>query len=148
MDGHDARGDVVRLLSLVERAPEQPMPGGVSDHDLADLQRRLGCPLPTELVEWLRICKGEAIGAGGVFGARPDQDHLDIATYLTLYPRWRELSWLPVAGDGCGNYYVLVGSGPLAGKVAFVDTMSDPDSVEVIAGDSLWTFLQSYLIRG
>ncbi len=101
-----------------------------------------------ELVEWLRICKGEAICAGGVFGARPDRENLDIAAHLTLHPYWRELGWLPVAGDGCGNYYVFINSGRLRGKVAFVDTMSDPNSVEEIAGPNLWTFLRSLLMRG
>ncbi|MEH1166791.1 SMI1/KNR4 family protein [Micromonospora sp. CPCC 205539] len=148
MKDHDARGDVQRLLLEVERAPEQPMPGGASDHELADLERRLGMPLPTVLAQWLRLCKGEAICAGGVFGARDGHDHLDIAAHRALHPRWRELGWLPVAGDGCGNYYVLISSGELAGKVAFVDTISDPNRVETVAGDNLWTFLRSLLLRG
>ncbi|GIE89597.1 hypothetical protein Are01nite_60770 [Actinoplanes regularis] len=124
------------------------MPGGASEHELADLERRLGGPLPRDLAEWLRICKGEAICAGGVFGARPDQDHLDIAAHLAFHPRWRELGWLPVAGDGCGNYYVFINSGQLLGKVAFVDTMSNPNTIEKIVGNNLWIFLRSLLMRG
>ncbi|GGL21487.1 hypothetical protein GCM10012284_65100 [Mangrovihabitans endophyticus] len=130
------------------------MPGGANEDELADLERRLEVPLPVELAEWLRICKGEAICAGGVFEALPDQEHLDIAATGALNPRWRELGWLPVAGDGCGNYYVLINyyllinSGDLLGKVAFVDTISDPNIVEYIAGGDLWTFLSSLLMRG
>lgn len=41
-----ARRDVLRLLPGVQRAPDQSFPGGASDEELADLQRRLGGPLP------------------------------------------------------------------------------------------------------
>lgn len=121
---------------------------GADDQELDDLQRRLGRPLPAVLVDWLRVCKGEAICAGGVYGARPDRAFLDIAECMALYPRWRDLGWLPVAGDGCGNVFVLLTRGDLAGHIAFVDTMSDPDSIESITAESLWTFLRSLLIRG
>ncbi|MEV4134206.1 SMI1/KNR4 family protein [Dactylosporangium sp. NPDC049742] len=148
MDDREARQDVLRLLAGVQRAPEQPFPGGADEQELADLERRLGGPLPAVLVDWLRVCKGEAICAGGVYGARPDRASLDIAERLALYPRWREFGWLPVAGDGCGNVYVLLTRGELAGQVAFVDTMADADGIEAVEADSLWTFLRSLLIRG
>jgi cell wall assembly regulator SMI1 len=144
VDDRDARRDVLRLLPETRRAPDQPYPGGADDQELADLERRLGVPLPEVLADWLRVCKGEAIGPGGVFGSRKDHD---IAAYLALFPRWRGLGWLPIAGDGCGNYYVLLTKGQLAGQVAFVDTISDPDNIDFIVGESLWTFLRSFLIR-
>ena len=76
-------------------------------------------------------------------GARPEQNFLDITTYSALHPRWKGFGWLPVAGDGCSNYCVLMTSG----QVAFIDTMSDPDAVDHIAGEDLWTFLRSLLTR-
>jgi cell wall assembly regulator SMI1 len=145
---HDARHEVLRLLPSARRPPDQPFPGGASDQELADLERRLGAPLPAALSDWLRVCKGEAICAGGVFGARPDQDFLDIAAYSALHPQWKGFGWLPVAGDGCGNYYVLMTAGESAGQVAFIDTMSDPDTIDHIAGEDLWAFLHSLLTRG
>lgn len=148
MNDHDARRDVLRLLPATPRAPEQPFPGGVDNQELADLERRLGAPLPEALVDWLRVCKGEGICAGGVFGARTDDQFLDMATYRAMFPQWRAFGWLPVAGDGCGNYFVLVTRGDFAGKVAFIDTISNPDRIEGIAGASLWTFLRSLLMRG
>lgn len=147
MNDQEARQDVLRLLPGVQRAPEQPFPGGADDQDLADLQRRLGGPLPAVLADWLRVCRGEAICAGGVYGARPDRAFLDIAERLALHPQWRDLGWLPVAGDGCGNAYVLLTRGDLAGHVAFVDTISDPDSIESLTADSLWSFLRALLTR-
>jgi hypothetical protein len=58
--------DVLRLLPRVQRAPEQPYPGGADDQELADVERRLGTPLPAVPIDWLRVCKSEAICAGGV----------------------------------------------------------------------------------
>jgi hypothetical protein len=42
-----------------------------------------------------------------------------VASRRDPYPEWARLGWLRVAGDGCGNYYVLRKDG----TVGFVDTM-------------------------
>ncbi len=57
-----------------------------------------------------------------------------------MYPHWRSNGWLPVAGDGSGNYYVLT-TAPLAGFVAFVDTADDPTRLDYLAATTLWQFL-------
>jgi cell wall assembly regulator SMI1 len=137
----DLYGQVCALLPQVPRAPEQPYPGGASEAELTDLARRLGTALPDDLAAWLRVCKGEAIGPGGVLGARPDHEAADMAARLALYPQWRSKGWLPVAGDGSGNCYVLLTTDPLAGFVAFVDTMADPDRLDHVVATNLWQFL-------
>ncbi len=59
---------------------------------------------------------------------------VDMAWRRDLHPEWAGPGWLPVAGDGCGNYYVLLGNG----AVGFVDTMKDPGQVgQQVAGDLL-----------
>lgn len=93
MGGGSVREEVIQLMRAAERAPDQPFPGGADDADLVDLQSRLGMPVPASLVDWLRVCKGEAIGPGGVFGARPDEPDIDIAEYISMFPDWR-----PAAG--------------------------------------------------
>ena len=47
---------------------------------------------------------------------------------------------LPVAGDGCGNHYVLAG-----GTVGFVDTMKDPDRIDHRVADELLSFMTGLL---
>jgi cell wall assembly regulator SMI1 len=32
---------------------------------------------------------------------------LDIESYLKQYPLWASTKWVPIAGDGCGNHYVM-----------------------------------------
>jgi cell wall assembly regulator SMI1 len=137
----ELKHQVIGLLSRVSRAPEQPFPGGAGHGELQDLARRMGTGLPGELVEWLRVCRGEAIGPGGVYGARPDCDRLDMATVLASYPSWRDSGWLPVAGDGCGDHYVLLTTGPLAGCVGFVEAVTDPDRIRYLVASDLWHFL-------
>src|SRR5690242_1499034 len=66
------------------------------------------------------------IGSGGVFGPRPDEPYLDMPQRRDSFPQWAEKGWLPVAGDGCGNCYVLTADG----TVGFVDTMKDPGRID------------------
>lgn len=143
----EAYEEVCRLLPRVPRAPERPFPGGASDQELADLERRLNVALPEDLAHWLRMCRGEPIGPGGVFGACPDDEADDIVARLAPYPRWRANGWLPVAGDGCGNCYVLLTSDVLAGFVGFVDVMADPDFLDCVVASDLWRFLAFLFTR-
>jgi cell wall assembly regulator SMI1 len=145
VDAQQVRQEVVTLLREVPRAPEQPFPGGADDLELADLERRLGEPIPSVLADWLRVCKGEAIGPGGVYGARFDRDWLDVAAQRADRPSWREQGWLPVAGDGCGNTYVLSTRGPLTGSIGFVDS-SEPDDMACVVASDLWRFLRFLFI--
>jgi hypothetical protein len=58
-----------------------------------------------------------------------------------LFPSWQNLSWLPVASDGCGNYYVLTEDG----LVGFVDTMKDPGKIDRSASGDLLSFMTELL---
>ena len=133
-----------RLASLVDGARRDPRTvreRGATEDELAALADRLGAPVPTDLADWLRICRGEAIGEGGVFGVRPDRAFVDITATASLFPEWSALGWIPVASDGCGNYYVLQPDG----SVGFIDTMADPVKVEKARARSLPQFLMDYL---
>jgi hypothetical protein len=141
----DIRQDVADLVSRAVRAPEAPSPSGATDEDLAELQSRVPIPLPTPLRDWLRVCRGDAIGPGGVFGARPDDPSLDIGHRLAPHPEWLDLGWLPVAGDGNGDHYVLATTGQLAGRVGFVD-QTDTGRIDYVVATDLWRFMR-FLFR-
>lgn len=141
VDAQQVRQEVVSLLCEVPRAPEQPFPGGADDLELVDLERRLGEPVPAVLADWLRVCKGEAIGPGGVYGAWFGRDPNDVAARREDHSSWREQGWLPVAGDGCGNTYVLSTRGPLTGSIGFIDS-SEPDDMAYVVASDLWRFLR------
>ncbi len=133
--------DLRRLVAGAVRAPEDVAPGGASAVELAILSDRLGCSLPLAMRNWLSVCRGAAIGPGGVFGQRPDRPSLDMARIRDLFPEWRTLGWLPVAGDGCGNYYILA----LDGTVGLVDIMSDPGRLERHVSGDLLSFMTDLL---
>jgi hypothetical protein len=103
--------------------------------------------MPAELLEWLAIVNGAHLGQGGLFGLGAPEAYLDIAFHSSLYPAWRAKGWIPVAGDGCGNYYVLL-AGHDRGKgnpVLFVDTSDDTDAGNYLVASSLFQFLRFYL---
>src|SRR5581483_10843838 len=95
------------LVAGAVRAPEEEAPRGARPDEVDGLAARLGCGIPPVLRAWLSVCRGAGIGPGGVFGPRPDEPSLDMACRRDLFPQWAGPGWLPVAGDGCGNCYVL-----------------------------------------
>ena len=142
LDADDGRfADLRRLVAGADRAPEDDPPEGASAAELARLSDRLGRSLPPLLKGWLSICRGAAIGPGGVFGQRPDRPGLDMVRIRDLSPEWQSLGWLPVAGDGCGNYYVLTGDG----TVGFVEPMSDPGRLGRQVSADLLSFMADLL---
>jgi hypothetical protein len=110
------------LVAGAIRAPEEESPRGAGPEELDSLSARLGCGIPPILKAWLSVCRGARIGPGGVFGQRPDAPSIDMVSRRDLFPEWAELGWLPVAGDGCGNCYILTRDG----TIGFVDTIEEP----------------------
>ncbi|MFN8194713.1 MAG: SMI1/KNR4 family protein [Nocardioidaceae bacterium] len=136
--------DLARIRRLVfgaVRAPEERLVGA-TPKQLISLQERVGRPLPEELLALLSICNGAAIGPGGLFGERPDAPYLDLPSIRALFPEWDSKGWMPVAGDGCGNYFVLLTDG----RVGFVDTMSDPSALASIEYGTLFEFVEAILV--
>jgi hypothetical protein len=69
-----------------------------------------------------------------------------LAVYLDEYPTWRADGWFPIAGDGTGNYYVLLTKGPQAGFIGFIEAVVDPDRLDYLVASNLWSFLR-FLFR-
>jgi len=67
-----------------------------------------------------------------------------MARISDMFPQWRELGWLPVASDGCGNYYVLARDG----TVGFVEPISDPSTINRCAAPDLLSFMTGLLAPG
>lgn len=134
--------DVLRgLVAGAMQAPEAEPPRRARPAEIDNLEARLGCGIPPLLRAWLSVCRGAPVGPGGLFGPRPDKPELDMGWTRDLYPQWAESGLLPVAGDGCGNYYVLAGDG----TVGFVDTMKDPGRIDRRVADDLLSFTASLL---
>ena len=136
--------EVLELLATVPSPPSEEIPPGATEADVAKCEKRIGLKVPAKLRAWLLTSNGPCVGPGGVFGIKPRREDLDLEHILTLRPIWREKGWIPVAGDGCGNYYVVVSKGEFGEgePVIFIDTMVDDTVPAFIAASDIWQFLK------
>ena len=140
--------EVAELLDKVPRPPGQVIPPGIEEARIVAFQERTGITLPEELVCWLRFTNGPLVGPGGIFGVRPVPEVVDIEFYYGLHSSWKEKKWIPVAGDGCGNFYLMATNDDYGhGRpIFFVDTHEDPDEPCYLVASDLWHFF-SFLLR-
>lgn len=114
------------------------------------LQARLGFALPPDLVEWLRVCNGAVTRtwAHTFLNVGDSAWHgYDIESTLALFGGWRDKQWIPFAGDGFGDYFLLVAvEGRPHPDVTFWDHECDLESsTGCIVSSSLWHFLVNVL---
>lgn len=142
------RAEVVKLLHTVPSPPGEPLPSGVPRHVLEEFEESIGIRLPEGVQSWLATCNGPCVGAGGVMGISPLRKSLDITRRLASFPEWRVRGWLPIAGDGCGNYY-LVATRNEFGRgepVFFIDTMANRELPTYLVASDIWHFLRFFLL--
>jgi hypothetical protein len=131
---------VLELLEGIALPPGEHRKTCASIDSIQDFGRRTGLVLPHELQDWLQVMNGSRIGPGGILGIRNDDPYCDIETILTGYPEWQKAGWIPIAGDGCGNYYVIVTDGKLT-PIVFIDTVADYLKPAYVAASGLWVFV-------
>jgi cell wall assembly regulator SMI1 len=144
----EVREEVRRLLSEAKGPGSDSWPS-IDENSITDFQARVGIPLPLELRDWLSLVNGAPLGPGGFFGIGTSRRSLDMESYLNEYPEWVKKNWLPIAGDGTGNYYVLSVSPDRQGQgsyVLYVDTHEDPTKPAYVVASGLWHFFR-FLLR-
>lgn len=136
---------VTRLLEMVALPPEATQPKGAGRAELQSLEERIGRELPLSLKESLAVINGSSAG-GGLFGGDGNPEHLRISYCLDIFPVWRDKNWVPVAGDGCGNYYVLLPETVLGfSPIAFVEVGEGSDDVSYVVASDMYHFMCFYL---
>jgi hypothetical protein len=140
---------VVTLLMRARRPPGEEIPAGAKQEDISAFEAAVGFQLPDETRLWLKTSNAPNVGPGGLFGIGRVPKHLSMEYCLHLYPTWRREKWLPIASDGCGNYYIqLVGrESQHAAPVCFVEPISDAEHPAYLVASSLWLFLQFLLSK-
>ncbi|GAA2569306.1 hypothetical protein GCM10010435_49050 [Winogradskya consettensis] len=139
-----APGEWSGIADLLRRVPVPVPPGagpvlGATDEQIASIAGHYESPLPDVYVRWLRFCNGTPAGPGGLYGAGTSWDGLDALRILQRHPCWATLGWIPVAGDGNGNTYILD-----TDAVYFVEAMDESEPAYTAAG-SLPVFLRFLL---
>lgn len=142
--------DVHQIREMVARVPrpaELASPGGAHLNDIESLERKHGLALPDDLKKWLLAFNGAPIGPGGVFGVGDIPRHLSIDHYFGLYPEWRDAGFVPIAGDGCGGYFVIDSRVPSGFPVHYVDPHEDSLQPQYAVASNLFSFLRFLLLR-
>jgi cell wall assembly regulator SMI1 len=136
---------IQELLSKVPRPPEDAVPLGVTNEQCDDFEARTRLTLPNDVRNWLTLSNVPCVGPGGLYGIRPSRTSLDMESFFSIFPLWKTRKWIPVAGDGCGNHYVIATQqeyGP-GYPVLFVDTSSSIEGPSYIVSSDLGRFLES-----
>ena len=139
-----ARQEVLSLLHQVGHKINQKLPCGANQEQIDAFGKRMNMEVPRELREWLSVCNAPLI-AQGIYGIPPTRKPLCIE--YNLKPEYVALGWLPIAGDGCGDDYVLdttctVGS---THPIYFVDHECGYDTAQYVVASGLWAFLRFLL---
>lgn len=131
------------LLDQVPYPPGEDIPEGVSLMDCIEFESRTGLSLPTEVRDWLMLSNGPCAGPGGFYGIRPARQLLDLETVLAQHPSWMAKGWIPIAGDGCGNTYVIATKNEFGDghPVLFIDSQDSDDVPAYIVASGLQHFL-------
>jgi hypothetical protein len=137
---------IKELLSQVPRAPDEPIPSGLTDEVVLEFEKRAGLSMPPEQAGLLRLSNGPCVGPGGIYGVRSTRHSLDIEEFYESYPGWKHRGWVPVAGDGCGNYYVALHADD-EWPVVFIDTMQDAEQPAFVVASGVLAFVVFLLER-
>ena len=99
--------------------------------------------MPDDLREWLKISNGTFVGTVPVYGVHPANSPLSLEVVLKIYALWREKKWIPIADDGCGNYYVMATQGEFGEgfPIVFVEAVTDHENPRYIVASDLGHFL-------
>jgi cell wall assembly regulator SMI1 len=132
-----------RLLDELARVKNQELPSGATKEDLDAFTRNTGITIPEELKEWLAICNGTYLFGGGFCGVNTAED-LDIECILARRSEFCDKGWIPVAQDGCGNYYIVPTRSEFGEgfPVFFSDTYSNWYVPTYIVASSIGRFLE------
>jgi cell wall assembly regulator SMI1 len=119
----------------------------LTDTKIETFEKKYDVKLEKNFVEWLRVANGSNVGPGGFFGIETGRNTNNIEFYLTLYPIWIELKYIPIASDGFGNTYLIDLSNSITnGFIFFIDSYSDLNKPTYYVASNIWTFL--YFILG
>jgi hypothetical protein len=140
------QSEILNLLHRVKSLGTASRPvKPASPEDIREFEMGSGRKLPAELTEWVSVCNGAAVNPGGLYSLK---DILSI--YKSLYPSWLAKGLVPIASDGCGDYYVLDTNRVIPTSethpVYFVD-QSDYDKPAYVVASGLWRFLKFLLER-
>ena len=130
------------LIRTANLPDGESLPKGASEETILQFENRMSIIIPDDFKRILRITNGPLIGPNGFYGIETARKEIDIEYLYYLFPCWRTLGWIPVCGDGCGNYYLIVTTGRYGAgyPVVFVDTTDGEDAPSFIVSSGVIQF--------
>ena len=139
------KDDVLKLIAESKLPPGHDFPTGVRLNLIEEFEETFDVSLTEEFRDWLKTCNGSILGAGGTYGIGVELGRLSIENQFEK--EWLELKWVPIAGDGCGNSYVVDCSRDTCrGFVYFIDS-SDLCKIAFACASDAWRFMRFFLLR-
>lgn len=137
--------EVWELIQQLEYDPEHPEIEGATEDEILAFEERNNFMLPDELREWLKMCNGARI-ATGLYGIQKGRDNqsLIIESEFESFALWKKKGWIPLAGDGCGDYYILATRSKVLDThpVFFIDHERSYYQPQYVVASGVWTFLK------
>jgi len=133
---------VVELLrALTESGILEPKPGITHDFiETIDAEEDWQM-LPPPLAEWLTYCNGIfGMSFGDLYGYGEGIDYDELTSH------WKQRHWTPIAGDGCGSYYLMIKHETREGTLYPVVFADHEDSVIEENGENQLCNRISYLV--
>jgi cell wall assembly regulator SMI1 len=124
---------------------------GASEDAIRAAQDKLKVVFPPSFTRFLRLWNGGEFGSDALYGIPPiTPHHLDITWYREeiLDARDCPKSWIPIANDGCGNYFVIATEIPTVGAecaIGFVDYSVSPTNITNYIATNYWAFLEFFI---
>lgn len=120
--------------------------------EIAQSERRLGIRFPQALKQWLAVCNGAHTTFGDLYGVptstKGGRGTIEAIATMWNDAGWLQRGWIPIANDGCGNFYVIAyDHGTRDYAVAFIDTMENPQTLSYAVASSLLPFVAAFFLK-
>ncbi|HLO99918.1 MAG TPA: SMI1/KNR4 family protein [Fimbriimonas sp.] len=106
-------------------------------------EQELGFPFSPQLALWIDRFGADMLGPGGLSEVDESNDPQGLLVRTTAHPEWVEMGWVPVAGDWCGNYYVVDTKLP-SEPVYFIDSYEDVGVPAYVAASNFRLFVDLF----
>ncbi|WP_189003078.1 SMI1/KNR4 family protein [Deinococcus roseus] len=134
------------IQALMESEHPEGYPEGTTLDEIQAFSTHTGIVFPPEWIAWLLNVNGAFVGGQFLTGINT-KNSLTIELVFQRHPLWKTKKYIPVAGDGLGNFYVIVtqqeyGSGH---PVCFMDRECGPQKPTFLVASRFSIFITQWI---
>lgn len=135
------------LLSKLTH-PDNKIPDGLSKAEIIKLSQKIDITLPKDFSSVLEITNAPYINGQVLLGVS-SEDHRSLEAVYQMYPKWKYWGWLPIANDGCGNYYIIPTKNDFGEgyPVIFIESTINSETPGYIVASNVAIFIEFLIER-